>query len=58
MSDIQGQPAELRFTLSVTRAATGQVEHFEMVGHVVPDPTQQETSDGNDSLDGGAQRGD
>lgn len=30
------QPAELRFTLQIKRAATGITETVEMVGHVLP----------------------
>lgn len=32
MSELQGQPGELRFTIEVKRAATGKVETFEMIG--------------------------
>lgn len=38
MSDLISQPAELRFTLEITRAATGLKETVEMVGHVIPLP--------------------
>jgi len=33
-SSLSGPPAELRMTIQVKRAATGQVETFELVGHV------------------------
>ena len=36
MIELSSQPAELRFTLEITRAATGLTETVEMVGHVVP----------------------
>ena len=36
MIELTSQPAELRFTLEITRAATGLTETVEMVGHVVP----------------------
>jgi hypothetical protein len=41
MTELSGQPAELRFTLEITRAATGLTETVEMVGHVIPDPQPQ-----------------
>lgn len=33
---MKGEPGEVRFTLSITRAATGQVEHFDVVGTLTP----------------------
>lgn len=39
MDTLTGQPAELAFTLVIKRAATGQEEIVNMVGHVLP--TQQ-----------------
>lgn len=36
MSDLTGQPAELTFRLEIKRAATGQTEVFDMVGHIAP----------------------
>lgn len=41
MVELSGQPAELRFTLEITRAATGITETVEMVGHVIPEPQPQ-----------------
>ena len=38
MPEIQGPPAELRITLQIHRAATGQTETVQLVGHVVPPP--------------------
>jgi hypothetical protein len=32
MADLQGQVGEMRFTLNITRAATGETEQVEMVG--------------------------
>jgi hypothetical protein len=32
MSDLAGQEGELRMTVSITRAATGAVEEYELVG--------------------------
>lgn len=58
MADIAGQPAELRFTLEITRAATGEKETVEMVGHVNLTPEQieqlKESTDGSDPQHGGA----
>jgi hypothetical protein len=53
MSDLQGPPAELRFTITIKRAATGQEETYEMIGTPVQEQ-QQETQDGSNSLDSGA----
>ena len=41
MSELTGQPAEISFTLTITRAATGKVEVIPMVGHIVPEPPDQ-----------------
>jgi hypothetical protein len=57
MIALQGQPGELRFTLEITRKATGKVETIEMVGHIQPappTPEQQEPQDVSHPLDGGA----
>lgn len=35
MIELNGQPAELRFTLHITRAETGETETYEMVGHTI-----------------------
>lgn len=41
MPELAGQPAEISFTLTITRAATGQVETIPMVGHIVAEPSGQ-----------------
>ena len=41
MPDLAGQPAEISFTLTVTRAATGKIEVIPMVGHYIPEPPAQ-----------------
>jgi len=49
MSTLQSAPAEVRFTVSVTRAESGQVETYDMVGHIelpLPNETQPEIHDG------------
>jgi hypothetical protein len=50
MPELTGQPGELRATVHVTRKATGKVETYELVGHVMPqaeDP--KEKSDGGNA---------
>jgi hypothetical protein len=41
MSDLKGQEGEVRFTVTVKRAATGKEEIFEMVGKVTSDQAEQ-----------------
>lgn len=41
MSNLQGQPGELRMTIEVKRAATGKVDTFELVGHADPEKLQE-----------------
>lgn len=41
MIELAGQPAELRFTLEIKRAATGKTETYAMVGHINPTPQPQ-----------------
>lgn len=36
MNDLKGQPAELRATVTIKRAATGKVETYELTGKVMP----------------------
>ena len=57
MIELQGQPAELRFTVEIKRAATGQVETYEVVGHADPEKLK-ELQDGSNTLDNGPQHGD
>lgn len=45
MPDLQGEKAELRFTLEIKRADTGKTETVEMVGRV---------ENGGNALNGGA----
>lgn len=63
MSNLQGPPGELRFTVQITRKQTGKVEEVELIGHITADeagqPGQiQEQPDGRDPLDSSPQRGD
>jgi hypothetical protein len=48
MTDLLSAPAEIHFTLEITRAATGLTETVEMVGHVVqpPEPDPQPETQG------------
>lgn len=36
-----GQPAEISFTHTITRTATGETEVIPMVGHIVAKPSDQ-----------------
>lgn len=47
MSALQSAPAEVRFTVSVTRAESGRVETYDMVGHIElpPRPESPENPD-------------
>lgn len=51
MADLSTQPAELRFTLEITRKDTGKVETIEMVGHVI---NQEEEQNGSNTLNSGS----
>ncbi len=42
MPELEGQIGELRFTIEVTRAETGEVETFEMVGKIGDAPSEEE----------------
>lgn len=42
MADLQGVTGELRMTVEVTRAATGKVEVYELVGHAVLEDQPEE----------------
>lgn len=50
MADLNGKPGELKFTVTVTRAATGKVETYDMVGKV--------SEDGGNALNGSKKRSD
>ena len=54
MIALQSAPAEVRFTVSVTRAESGRVETYDMVGHIeLPIPESPENTDVIDPLDPG-----
>lgn len=50
MSALQSAPAEVRFTVSVTRAESGQVETYDMVGHIELPPLH-ESPENTDVID-------
>jgi hypothetical protein len=54
MIELNGQPAELTFTVTVTRK-NGDVETFNMIGKIMP---PEEPSDGSNALDSSAERSD
>lgn len=56
MIALEGEKAELRFTLEITRADTGKVETFEMVGHTDPEELKKllGANNGSNTLDSGA----
>jgi hypothetical protein len=49
MNDLQGQPGEIRMTIQIKRAATGETETHELVGKVMDEVKEQ--SDGGNALD-------
>lgn len=56
MTDLVGQPGELRLTLSIKRKSTGKVETYEVVGHSDPEKLKEivkEQSDGGHAQHGG-----
>lgn len=57
MVNLQGQPAELRMMLQITRAETGKVDEVELVGFVDED-VLKEFLNGSNPLDGSPQRSD
>lgn len=42
MADLVGQIGELRMTIEVTRAATGETETYELVGTPLPETDEPE----------------
>lgn len=41
MIELNGQPGELRFTVEVKRAETGEIETYELVGKITPDEEEE-----------------
>ena len=50
MSDLKGQPGELRMTIQITRKATGKTETVELVGKVTPEEKKEQTDGGDHML--------
>lgn len=44
MNELNDQPAELKFTLEITRAATGEKETVELVGIITPEQENENVS--------------
>lgn len=51
MNELTGEKAELRFTIDITRAATGETESFELVGTITPQ--EQENENGSNTQHSG-----
>jgi hypothetical protein len=47
VAELNGQPGELRFTIEVKRAATGETETYEMVGKVTDEPEEEDDNGRN-----------
>lgn len=55
--NLSGGGGELRFTVQIKRAATGETETHELVGRITPEQEEQllkEKDDGDNALDSGA----
>jgi hypothetical protein len=50
MSELKGPPADITFTVTVKRAATGIEETYNMVGHIQPTEQLKEIDDGSNPL--------
>jgi hypothetical protein len=55
MSELQGQKAELRFTVEITRKETGLVEKYDLIGHLDEDKLK-ELQNGSNTHDSSPQR--
>ena len=53
MISLTGQLGEVRFTVQITRAETGKIETYDLVGFLDEDKLK-ELQDGSHSLDSGA----
>ncbi len=45
MSNLVSEPGELRFTVEVKRATTGETETFDLVGHIVAKEEARQSSE-------------
>lgn len=41
MSNLKGQPAEVRAVIHIKRAATGKTETYELIGHTDPEKLKE-----------------
>lgn len=48
--DLSGQLGEIKFTIEIQRAKTGEVETFDLVGHI----TEEDLENVSNTLDSGA----
>jgi hypothetical protein len=55
MANLSGEVGELRFTVQITRKATGKVEEVELVGKLT-DVELKELTNGSDPHDGSTER--
>ena len=44
MNEVKGPPADVTFTLTITRKATGEVETYQMEGYILSEPPIEVTS--------------
>lgn len=51
MTQLNTEPAELHFTLEITRKDTGKVEVVNMVGHIIK---QEDNKNGSNTLNSGS----
>lgn len=54
MSDLQGNPGEVRMTIHVTRKATGKTETHELVGRVVDEVKEKDEDNGSHAQHSGS----
>jgi len=52
MIELTGEPAQLHFTIEIKRATTGEIETYDMIGHVVD--IEEVKEDGSNTHDSGA----
>lgn len=55
MPDLSGEAGELSFKVQITRAETGKVEEFTLVGKIT-EAQLKELTDGGNALDGSTER--
>jgi hypothetical protein len=55
MPELSGEVGELSFKVQITRAETGKVEEFTLVGKIT-EAQLKELTDGGDALDGSTER--